>query len=118
MKKRGDLAYLRDIVDAAAHIEGFLAGLSNQRFLQEQLYQSAVLRELEVIGEASRNLSAQLRERYPGVPWTDIVGMRNRIAHGYFAIRMRAVWETVTNDVPVFKRQVEGILADLGSRDK
>jgi len=86
--------------------------------LQEQLYQSAVLRELEVIGEASRNLSAQLRERYPSVPWTDIVGMRNRIAHGYFAIRMRAVWETVTNDVPVFKRQVEGILADLGSRDK
>lgn len=118
MNKRGDLAYLQDIVDAAAHINDFLTGLSFQRFLQERLYQSAVLRELEIIGEASRSLSDELRERYPSVPWADIIGMRNRIAHAYFAVRMRVIWETVTNDLPVFQKQVEGILADLGSRDR
>jgi len=116
MKKRDDATYLHDILDSVRLIEQFLKGITYQGFLGDALRQNAVLRCLEVVGEAARNVSASLRSRYPAVPWNDIIGMRHKIAHDYTDIQLPMVWDTVTNDLPVFKKQVEQILEDLAGR--
>jgi uncharacterized protein with HEPN domain len=72
--------------------------------------QDAVVRELEIIGEASRNLTDELREAHPEVPWSQIIGMRNRFIHAYFDVNLRIVWEIVRDDLPRLKHQVEQIL--------
>lgn len=108
--QRDDTVYLKHILDAVAQIEEYLRGVSAEQFFQERLLQDAVVRQLEIIGEASRNLSPQFRESHPEVPWGQIIGLRNRVIHGYFNVDLEAVWTIVQNDVPVLARQVQQML--------
>lgn len=111
MKKRDDAVYVQDVLDAIHQIETYLAGLSYDDFLGNRLVQDGVAHQLEIIGEASRNLSQGFRDRYLGLPWQDIIGMRNRIAHAYFAIDLRSVWDTARLDLPIVKAWGERILS-------
>lgn len=107
--KKDDRVYLQHVVEAIGRIQDYLTEVSKEQFLQTSLLQDAVIRRLEIIGEASRNLSEEFRNRYPQVPWAHIVGLRNRIVHEYFGVDLEIVWEIVQYDLPLLKEQIENI---------
>lgn len=109
---RREKLYLTDIVEAADAVERFCEGTEHDRFLQDELRQSAVLQKLIVIGEAAARLSPEFRACHPAIEWADIVGFRNIAVHEYFAVNWSVVWVTATQDVPVLARQVAQILVD------
>jgi uncharacterized protein with HEPN domain len=114
MPKRDDIVLLQDILDAIHQIESYLKRVSYRRFLNRRLLQDGVQHQLEIIGEAARNLSEDFRNQHPEVPWQDIIGMRNRITHAYFAVDLRVVWDTAKADLPDLKAWVERVLAGEG----
>lgn len=114
MKAHEDTVYLRHILDAAERIGRYVSGVSWERFEEEELLQDGVVRQLEVIGEATRRLSRELRERYPGVPWGDMAGMRDKLIHDYMGVDVELVWTTAMEDVPVLRERVRDILQKYG----
>ncbi len=100
MTRRADAAYLHDIVEAAEHIAAYLTGVDYETFSTQSMIQDGVTFRLEVIGEACRGLSKTFRLQHPEVPWEAMIGMRNRLIHGYFDVDVRVVYDTATIDVP------------------
>ncbi len=101
-----DLATVADIVESANAILEYVDGVTEQEFLVDARLQDAVIRRIEVIGEAAGRLSAAFREERAGIPWREIRGMRNRMIHVYDDIDMNLVWRTIRSDIP-------GLLAEL-----
>jgi len=101
------------MLDAIGQVEAYLQSVSYDAFCQDRMRQDAVVRQLEIIGEAGRNLATALQDQYPEIPWQDIIGMRHKIAHDYFDVDIRVVWDTAKHDLPVLKQQLEQILQDL-----
>ena len=110
MPKRDDVVLLRDILDAISQIELYLADVVYPTFCAMPLLQDGVMHRLEIIGEASRNLSDTFLDQHSDIPWQDIIGMRNRIAHAYFAVDLWAVWDTAQLDIPALREQIERVL--------
>lgn len=108
---RHEASFLKDILSACGKIESIIAATSEDLFLQDEVLTAAVLHHLTVIGEAIRRLSVELRERYPDVPWPQIIAVRHRIVHAYFELDWQILWEAAITDVPELHRQVRGILA-------
>lgn len=113
MKEHDDTVYLRHILDAIARIEEYLHEVSQETFSETPLLQDGVIRQVEVIGEAAKNVSSDLRNKYPNIPWKDIAGMRDKLIHGYFGVDIDAVWSTVDKDVPMLKKEVGQILKEI-----
>jgi uncharacterized protein with HEPN domain len=111
--KKDNSVYLRHILDATRQIKDYMRSVSHEQFLQNKLLQDGVIRQLEIVGEASRNLSDKLRQRHTEVPWSQIIGLRNRIAHAYFSVELRIVWDIIQNDLPLLSQQVELILEEI-----
>ena len=107
---RPDRLYLADILGAANAIADFLERVEEERFTADGLLQSAVLQKLMVIGEAASRVSSELRERHPQVEWRTIVGLRNVVAHQYFAIEWSLIWTTAIQDVPALREQISAII--------
>ena len=107
---KDETVYLKHIADAIAQIEDYLHEKSFEEFTGNKMFQDAVVRQLEIIGEASRNLSDDFRRLHSAVPWGQIVGMRNKIAHDYLNVDMEIVWDIVTHDLPVLKVRIAGLL--------
>ncbi len=113
MTSQRDLTdFLRDIVDAMSKIEGFVAGLDFGQFKRDARTHFAVVRAMEIIGEATKNISSAVRRRYPDVPWTKMAGMRNRLIHHYFGVDMAIVWETATRLIPKLKDALARVLEE------
>ncbi|MFZ2145984.1 MAG: DUF86 domain-containing protein [Sedimentisphaerales bacterium] len=110
MKK--DKAYLKDILDAISDIEVFIANINEAEFYKNKEKMYAVVRALEIIGEAAKNLSKELRAKHKEIPWKEIVGMRDKLIHGYFGIKWELVWETVKNKISELKSQLLKISAE------
>jgi len=108
--KKDDMAYLAHILDATRQIEGYVAGLDYQGFLESRLIQDGVIRQFEIIGEATKNLSPETCSLAPAVPWKDMAGMRDKLIHQYFGVDISAVWESVLQDMPLVKKEVERLL--------
>jgi uncharacterized protein with HEPN domain len=103
---RSDRLYLADILDAIKAIESFTAGIVEERFVADELIQSAVLQKLSVIGEAAGRLSEATRAQAPEVSWKEIIGFRDVAVHAYFSVDWRIVFVTVNDDLPLLKRSV------------
>lgn len=108
--KLGDKERLAHILDAIKSIENFCNGVDEKSFRSNYMLQLAVVKLLEVIGEASSKLSKELREEYRHIEWSLIIGSRNVLAHGYFSISYDIVWEAVQNDLPKLKLDIEKII--------
>ena len=104
MKDR-DRLFLDHILDAIGNIQSFTSG-GRAAFITDRKTQSAVVRELEIIGEAVKNLSAALTSATPSVPWRQIAGTRDRLIHAYFKVDLDAVWSMVAQDLPQLRIDV------------
>jgi uncharacterized protein with HEPN domain len=89
-------------------------GFNLVQFEKNHLIQDGVIRQLEIVGEAIKRVSRDLRTAYPEVPWQDIAGMRDKLIHDYFGVDIETVWLTAHDDISILKEQVKGILRDLG----
>ena len=95
-----DQAYLLDILIASRKAIEFVSNLTYEDFLASELHQNAVIRPLEIIGEAARKISAETKSKYPQIPWGEMIGMRNRLIHEYLDVDLSTVWDTIQSDLP------------------
>lgn len=103
---KGDELFLGHILDAMEAVNDYTANVPRVQFLQNRMMQDAVVRQLEIIGEAARNLSDEARAQHPDVEWNQIISLRNRLTHAYFQVDIELVWEIVTTDLPLLKREL------------
>ena len=101
--------FIEDVLKSIINIEEFTKGLNKERFYKDNLRQSAVIRQLEIIGEAVKNISSSFRERYPHIPWKDIAGFRDILSHAYFGVSMDRVWNIIEKDLPILKEEIKKI---------
>ena len=104
---KNDSAYLEHILDRASKIIEFTSGLSESDFLKDEKTQSAVIRELEVIGEASKRISEEYKNSKPEIPWKLMAGMRDVLIHDYEGVDALTVWDTIKNNIPVLINQLK-----------
>lgn len=110
MNKRKPDVYLQDILESIGYIHRFLDGVSEEEFYENVEKQDAVLRRLEIIGEAVKHLPQEIRDDHPKTPWRQIAGMRDIIIHEYFGITLEMVWIVATEDILGLKAKVEEII--------
>ena len=101
MSSRDEGDYIEDIFDAMLDIQEFTAEYSYDQFVNDRKTQYAVIRAIEIIGEASKNLPLEIREKYRAVPWRDMATMRDRLIHGYFGVDLIILWDTAQQDIPL-----------------
>jgi uncharacterized protein with HEPN domain len=106
---RSEDLYLADILVAADAVADYVRDLSWERFSSERMARSAVIHELQTIGEAVSKISTGLKLRHPGIPWAEIAGFRNVVVHEYFGVDPKMVWHTVLHDAP----RIRGLIADV-----
>jgi uncharacterized protein with HEPN domain len=113
--KKSDLRitdYLDHMLEAIGRIERYTLGMTSDAFTANSLVQDAAIRNLEIIGEAARNVErhdADFAARHADVPWEEMYLMRNRVSHGYFSVDASVVWRTIARDLPVLKQQIAKI---------
>jgi uncharacterized protein with HEPN domain len=100
MTRRSEIQRVADMIDAAERAVRHLGGLDLQGLAADELRSDAIVRALEIVGEACKQVSRPVRDRFPAVPWQPIAGMRDRLIHGYDQVDWAIVWETVTRFVP------------------
>jgi uncharacterized protein with HEPN domain len=112
--KKDDTVYLRHILDAIAQIESYLQDVTHTEFKQKKLLQDGVIRqlEIEIIGEASRNLGREFQKEHSEIPWGQIIALRNRLIHAYFTVNLQMIWEVVKSNLPILKNDIMRILEE------
>ncbi len=113
MRGRSVRLYVVDMLRAIEKIERFIEGLDEASFSSSELVVDAVLRNLEVLGEAARNVPEEVRKDHPEIPWGRIVGLRNIVAHAYFGVDLENVWKIVKENVPEVRPSVEVLVEEL-----
>jgi len=108
---RDYILFIEDILDAIRKIEMYVAKLSFEEFSNNSMAIDAIIRNFEVIGEASKNIPKRIKEKYPNVEWKEATGFRNVLIHNYFGIDVESVWDTLNNNIPILKKHVEEVLA-------
>ena len=104
--KRNIKLYLQDIWESTLAIEEYTQNLAEVEFYSNRQVQDAIIRRLEIIGEAVKNIDDNFRNKYPQIPWKKIAGMRDIIAHEYFGVKLERVWDVVRKDLPHIKQQM------------
>jgi len=109
MSKRQDFELLCDIREAVQRISAYISELSYDEFITDKKTQDAVVRSLEIIGEAAKNLSVELKKKHHDIPWKELAGLRDRLIHQYFGVNFDIVWRIIKQEFPVLARQIEKI---------
>ena len=112
---RDYLLYLEDIINAIGKIENYTQNMDFHKFSKNEIVIDAVIRNFEVIGEATRNIPEDVKERYPKVEWKEVTGFRNVLIHDYFGIDVEAVWDTLQNNLQSFKEHILKVFKDQQS---
>lgn len=107
MSKRLPKLYLEDISNSISNIEDYTKGLSFVNFSNDKKTIDAVVRNLEIIGEAARNIGEGFTESHSELPWSEMVGMRNKVIHEYIAVDVEILWKTLKEDLPKLKDQIK-----------
>lgn len=107
-----DLTRLHHIQDAAREAIDFMSGKTRDDLTNNRMLVLAVVKDLEIIGEAAGRISSECRVRHPEIPWTVMVGMRNRLTHAYFSIDLDSVWDTSSNDLAPLVEQLERVIQE------
>ena len=105
--------FLRDILASVELIERYTAGVTYEAFLGDQQLQDSVVRRLEIIGEAVKNLPQDLRDRHPHVPWKKIAGLRDVLIHRYAGVDEHLIWTMINQNLPGLKHSIRAILAQI-----
>ena len=111
--ERTILDYLEDISNAILDIRSFVHEMSAEGFMADKKTANAVVRSLEVIGEATGKIPMDVRIRYPDIPWEEIIGMRNRLIHEYFGVDLDIVWQTIQDDLSPLETAIRKMLKDF-----
>ena len=106
---KDDLAYIEHILDCIRKIKEFTNGLSLKDFSVNELVQDAVIRNIEIIGEASKKISSDTKQIFYEIPWREIAGMRDKLIHDYLGVDVEVVWRTITEDIPILEKQIKEI---------
>lgn len=109
MSKRPDQDLVDDILISLSKIEEYICGLMYDDFVDDYKTQDAIVRNLEIIGEASKKVSSELKKQYQNIPWKMIAGTRDKLIHDYFGVNIDIVWEIAIRDVPVLKQEMKKI---------
>jgi len=104
------IIYVSHIRDAIALIEEFTINIDKKGLEKSKLIQSAVFRQIEIMGEASKNVSSEFRKKHENIPWSKIAGMRDMLIHQYFSVDTEKVWDVIRNDLPKLKTDIQKIL--------
>jgi len=110
MSKRDWKLLLMDILECINKIEKYVEAQNYEQFMEDEKTKDAVVRELEIIGEAANQVPKEIQRKFISVPWAQIIAMRNRMIHGYFAVDYRIVWDIVMTDLPSLKIEIECML--------
>ncbi len=113
MSDRRDRDYIADIRAAIARIERYVADLSREQFEEDEKTQDAVIRNLEVIGEAAKSVSAPMRRENSHIPWKDLAGVRDKLIHHYFGVNYAIVWKIIKDELPPLVSQLDEVLNGL-----
>ncbi|MGQ9850170.1 MAG: HepT-like ribonuclease domain-containing protein [Aggregatilineaceae bacterium] len=105
-----DLTYVLDMLIAARYIQAYMAGIDRAAFEQDAMRQDAVIRRIEIIGEAAKRISAEFQAAHREIPWQQVAGMRNRLIHGYDEVSLAIVWNVVQHDIPALIAQLEPLV--------
>ena len=111
-KERAYVDFLRDMLAYAEIAEELLGDMDLETFSSDTRTTLAVVRALEIIGEAARNIPVESRRRHPDVPWAKVVAMRNIVIHGYFGVDLEVIWKTIREDLPLLRDAVARMLDD------
>lgn len=110
--KREFLDYLDDIINAINKVEAFTKDMKYEEFIEDDKTTFAVIRALEIIGEAVKKMPPSIKKQHPQIPWKDMAGMRDKLIHEYFGVKTKVVWETIKQDMPPLKPLFQRILAE------
>jgi len=117
MSKRSYKLFAKDILEAIEKIEMFIDGMDFDQFQADDKTSSAVLRKLEIIGEAVKHLPDQVKKNYKGVPWKEMAGMRDKLIHWYFGVDYQLVWNVIAEEIPQLKAQLKDVYDKISPDD-
>ena len=118
MKREYNL-FIQDIKECIVQIDEFVGNMTLEEFKADEKTSSAVVRKLEIIGEATKNVPKEIRQNYKELPWSDMARMRDKIIHSYFVVDYEIVWKTIKERLPEIKPKIDTILKDLeNQKDK
>jgi uncharacterized protein with HEPN domain len=112
MYERVHWDYVRDIAESIQDAQGFVQDYTFEDFRRDRKTIYAVIRAIEVIGEAAKNIPEPIRSKYPDIPWRDMAGMRDKLIHAYFGVDLEVLWKTIQQDLPALKRMISEMLAE------
>ncbi len=113
MKKRDYGDFVQDILDSINDIGSFIEGMDFEDFIKDKKTIYSVIRAIEIIGEATKNVPEHMKKKYPEVPWKKMAGMRDSLVHEYFGVDLEILWGTAKEDVPQLKAPVSKVLEDI-----
>jgi len=110
MSDKDSLIFIKHILESINNIENFTKNVERGKFLKDKEKQSAVIRQIEIIGEAAKNLPYSFTKNYSNIPWKEIIGTRDKMIHHYFGVDLDIVWDIVKENLPLLKSQLEELL--------